>query len=1100
MSLLSLILSSLKYYRKTYLSILAGTVISTAVLTGALIVGDSVKYSLEQLTGIRLGKTRFAVQAGERFFRQELAGELAKQSGGQVAAILELEGISVNNDNNTRINRVNIIGINDQFLRFWEISDHQITGDEAILSRNTAEKLKLKTGDAFLLKLHRQSRASANAPFVSEKEPLVVIRLKVAAIAPDDQMGRYSLKSNQSAPYNIFVPLETIAGKAGVRGLANVLLFADSENNGLSMSKLDSLLRLTWQPEDAGLEFRQLSGNKNYEIRSAQIFIDDNTTESIYKSIPGAQPVLTYLVNAISTKEKSTPYSFVTATDISDFTGGSLSEHEFLISNWLADDLGVKQGDSLILRYFRMGALRKLTEDSSRFCIKYILPLTNPLFDKTLMPEFPGMSDAGNCRDWETGAPVNLDRIRDKDEQYWNEYKGTPKAFVSIGAGKKIWDNAFGNATAFRFFADSADLPAFKSGLMSNIVPSQKGLIVKDVYAEGKSAAANSTDFGGLFLSLSFFIIAAALLLTALIFSLHAQKRISEAAILSTLGFTKRDIIRILFLESFLVVIAGGILGVGAGIFYNKLLLLGLNTLWQDAVRTSSLHVNLVPSTLLTGFASGACLALLTLFLVLKRNLRNPLSIMVKGFENSDLRSGSLRKKISSSVSLVSSLTAVSLIVLNTDSLQSGSSEVFLSAGGLLLVAGIAFLYYSLLRFSIMATGSSPGFFSLCLRNISRNRNRTTATVTLLAIGVFSVIITGANRKTFYGTENTRSSGTGGFLLWAETTVPLLNDLNSPEGREKYGLADEPFLQQVNFVQMLRLDGNDASCLNLNQVAQPALLGISPEYFDKQQSFSFLKLNPLCDKQHPWLTLNKQLAPGIIPGYADQTVIQWGLRKNIGDTLVYSDEKGNPLKVVLTGGLDNSIFQGNVLISAELFRQYFPSTAGSAVMLADGNFQQQKQIAERLSYLFQDYGMMVVPASERLIQFNSVENTYLSVFMLLGGLGVLIGTIGLGIVLLRNMAERKEEIALYKALGFKHKYILKLILAENLFVLLAGIITGTIAALAGILPSFFSPAFQLPAGFLLIIILVIALSGIAWIYFSVRLAMKKNLIGELRKE
>jgi len=143
---------------------------------------------------------------------------------------------------------------------------------------------------------------------------------------------------------------------------------------------------------------------------------------------------------------------------------------------------------------------------------------------------------------------------------------------------------------------------------------------------------------------------------------------------------------------------------------------------------------------------------------------------------------------------------------------------------------------------------------------------------------------------------------------------------------------------------------------------------------------------------------------------------------------------------------------------------------------------------------------MITPASERLAQFNSVENTYLSVFMLLGGLGIIIGTIGLGIVLLLNIAERKQEIALYQALGFSHAYILKLLFSENLFILLVGIGIGLIAAFSGILPSFLSPAFQFPTTFLLVILFAILLNGLAWIYFPLKSSLKQSQLQPLRNE
>ena len=1097
MPLFSLILSNLRYYRKAYLAILAGTVISTAVLTGALVVGDSVKYSLAQFAEIRLGKTRYALSSGDRFFRHQLAHELSDQIKGEVVPALNLEGIAINNDQNSRINRVEVLGIDSGFMKLWETTLKLPNEDEAIISRNTAEKLQLKPGDEFLLKIHKQAKASENAPFVSEKEPLVSFRLKVAAIAEDNQMGRFSLKSNQSAPYTIFINMKSMSRKVELPGNANLMLVNEKDGELLSAQILDSLLHLQWQPQDAGLTIIALPLKGYFEIRSVRIFIDENSAKAIQTTVPDADPVFTYLVNTISANSKSTPYSFVTASDLMEW---DLSDHEILVSSWLADDLSLKPGDSVSVRYFKMGALRKLTEDSALFIVKAVVPMANPIFDRTLMPDFPGMSDAGNCRDWETGAPVDLDKIRDKDEQYWNDYRGTPKAFISLASGKKLWNNAFGQATAFRFKADSSGLQDMQKRLMAQFNPSENGLQFQDVYTEGKTAAANSTDFGELFLSLSFFILTAAILLTALLFSLLAQKRMAETALLSTLGFRKKDIIRTLFTEATLVVVTGSIIGSLLGILYNNLMLWGLNTLWQDAVRTSMLQMHFKPSTLITGFISGTLTALLTLLFILLQNLRKPLSVIIKGVEIQSPKVKTNSKKISLSFALGCLLVATAFVVYSFIGQNANSSELSLSAGGLILAGGIAFLFAMFHHVALKTTRVFPGFLTVVLRSAGTKKRRTIAAVSLLAIGTFAVVITGANRKTFYGTENLRQSGTGGFLLWAESTVPVLNDLNSPEGRQKYGLADEKEFQNVHFVQMLSLDGDDASCLNLNQVSQPKILGIEPQLFDQKQSFSFANLDPAVNINHPWLALNTPLAPGIIPAYADQSVITWGLQKRIGDTLFYTDESGKILKVKIIGGLSNSIFQGNILVSAELFRHYFPSVGGSKVMLVDGDFGLHTRVSDRLEYLFQDFGMVTLPTSEKLAQFNSVENTYLTVFMMLGGLGIIIGTIGLGIVLLRNLDDRKQEIAIYQAIGFNPDFIHKLIVSENLFILLAGMGIGLFAAFIGILPSFFSPAFQFPTVFLLILILVILLNGLAWIYFPVRSAMRKNLVISLRKE
>ena len=147
-----------------------------------------------------------------------------------------------------------------------------------------------------------------------------------------------------------------------------------------------------------------------------------------------------------------------------------------------------------------------------------------------------------------------------------------------------------------------------------------------------------------------------------------------------------------------------------------------------------------------------------------------------------------------------------------------------------------------------------------------------------------------------------------------------------------------------------------------------------------------------------------------------------------------------------------------------------------------------------------DYGIEITPTSQRLATFNSVENTYLSVFMALSGLGFIIGTIGLGIVLLRNVYERKQELALMLSLGFSQKQVFRIVYIENFYLLATGFLTGLMAAFVGILPSLLSPAFKVQGGFLILLTTGIFLSGLLWIYLPLKSALNKPLIPALRND
>jgi ABC-type antimicrobial peptide transport system permease subunit len=222
--------------------------------------------------------------------------------------------------------------------------------------------------------------------------------------------------------------------------------------------------------------------------------------------------------------------------------------------------------------------------------------------------------------------------------------------------------------------------------------------------------------------------------------------------------------------------------------------------------------------------------------------------------------------------------------------------------------------------------------------------------------------------------------------------------------------------------------------------------------------------------------------------------------KKVGDTLFYKDELGEDLKLVLAGGLNNSIFQGNILIADTHFKKHFPSVAGSKVMLIDSKAKDRESVAEFLSFYFKDFGIEFTPAAQRLAEFNSVTNTYLNVFMMLGGLGVAIGTLGFGIVLLRNKLERKKELALLMAVGISNQQLFKLVFFEHFIVLAIGLGIGILSALVGFLPSLISPAFNFPGIFVFMWVLIIFLSGLISIAITAKVSNNNQLVDTLRNE
>ncbi|WP_372751379.1 FtsX-like permease family protein [Labilibaculum sp.] len=1096
MNLFTYIFKSLWFFRKQHFAVLLGTIVSTAVLTGALIIGDSVKYSLHELVDLRLGAVEYAMPTGDRYVRADLARDIQEDLKIPIAAVFQTHGIAVQPETQSRMNNVQVLGLDKNFWNFSDGENLELMDGEAAISQNLAEKMKLSLGDEFLLRVEKESLIPANAPFVSDEDQTLALRVNIKAIATDKDLGRFSLKNNQVAPYNVFLSREYLADEMELAGRANLLLVANRENENSFQSDLSASMKVNWNLSDAGLQIRELEKNDQIEIISDRVLIDLPISNVINEMTEKKSFLLTYFVNNFTCKDKSTPYSFVSAIN-GDSPLAKLSTNEIIINQWLADDLHAQIGDEISLDYFAIGSMRKLEERKQTFLVKEILASSNTLIDQAMMPSFPGLSDAGSCNEWEAGIPVDFSKIRPKDEDYWKEYKGTPKAFISQEKAIELWSNKYGKYTAVRFNKQEIDQEQLKTKLLAAMSPEMLNLTFNSVRLDGKNAADNMVDFGELFLSLSFFIIFAGILLTILIYSLNLDSRTQETGILLGLGFSKSKILRLRVYESLITIILGGIIGVLGGILYNKLLLNALNSVWTDVVRTNMLNVHVKGSTLLSGFLVGLIIALLCIWWVTRKNLKKSAHVLINNMMDEDVSLKNSNLSI-----LLAGLSVIGTFVIIAYALTSPdlNAELLLSAGGLFMIGSCALFHWYLQRLSVKKSHTTPSLYQLAVKNSARNRKRSLATVALLALGTFSVLITGANRKTFYNKDNVANSGTGAYEYFLETTMPVLFDLNTTEGQEKIGFWEGDLDKEVQFTQFRALEGDDASCLNLNQVQKPRVLGFNPNQFDARGAFTFAKLHDDVDQDHPWLALNRDYGEKIIPAYADQTVIVWGLKKAVGDTLIYQDEFGNNVKLLLVGGLNNSIFQGNILIADSYFQKYWPSVSGSKILLVDNPIVSDSQLMQDLEVNLQDLGVTGMKTSDRLAAFYSVENTYLSMFMFLGGLGVIIGTIGLGIVLMRNILERKKELALLSAIGYQQNSLFKLLFFENVFLLIAGLACGVSAAFIGVLPSLLSPSFGMPLGYILSLLLGITISGLIWIWIPARMIKKLKIAESLKNE
>ena len=1059
--------------------------------------GHSVRESLRSSVDERLGNTDFVISTGSRYFSASLADTLAKISGEKSAALLEADGYCQNFSTSAAALDINIYGINNDFFEFQGIDTVTIPQGQVLINRRLANIIGISAGEEIMIRFKDTDPLPANAPFApSEEETTVRKIMTVAGILDANQMGNFFLGVSQVEQANIFMNIADMSGSpnnssamvfnedplsGNSPGLlkANRLLVTDMSARGTDYFSriLSENLRIT----DIGLSIRISEKREEPEIITDRIFLDQGIVDDIVKALPSAMPIITYMVNSFSINGDSTPYSFTAALP-EKLLGEELKSDGIIVNPWLAEDLGVSIGDTIDLVWFSTASGKDLKEVSGVFTVSDILDWDNNLLDPLFMPEFPGISGSVSCSSWDAGVPILLDRIRGKDEDYWDQYQGTPKAFISYTEGEKLWANNFGSATAIRFpvGTDPINIAATLKGA---IRPDQAGFTVTDTKNSSIDAASNGVDFSSLFLGLSMFIIISCVILLSMALGIWFDSKKRQLTAYHAIGYNRKTIRELLLDETVIIAFAASLIGSFAGYLFNIIIVKALNSVWIGAVQTNTITPGFGFWPLLLGFISTLAISVAVVLFRLKRFL----SASEKGIKDIISHQSATANRVYLIVALIASGVAVFSALFFS---QNATTLSFLAGILIFIVFILAIRQYYLGNKDLRSNYS--GLF------YSRHPLQIVAPTIFLAAGIFAVAITGANKKATNESMLLPSGGTGGYLLWAETAVPVTEDLNSDAGRFDMGF-DYGDMADMQLAQMKKLSGDDASCLNINHVTSPAILGIPVNDFIERESFSFASEIKGWKGTNPWSMLEEEPGENTIYGIADQTVLEWSFKMKAGDTLKYAAENGQVLNIVIGAGLNSSLFQGYLLIGEDNFEKWFPSVDGSSVFLIDGDKGKSATYNQTFVDALSWYGPSVEPSIDKLASFFAVNNTYLDVFMILGVFGMILGTAGLGFILVSNFNRRRKEFALMNAFGYKKSQIRGLLLKDQILMLLWGIATGTVSGITATMPSLRGSG-NFPWNILFILALSMFVIGLVTLLLSVRNLQRRGLIEELRRE
>lgn len=1081
MTLLSLIFRTLRSRWAASLAVILGMAVATAVIIGALVLGSSVTGTLRAQATAAYQNTPQVIYSSTHFFTEELAQRLPYRGIPGILTKGRVFRESPAGETLASASNTQIIAL--------EPSKAEVTVDpqHLLLNETLASTLNDPAFNAEIFLTLPRTLDSATTAFTSSSrtDQLATLRLKRIWREADHNafVNYFQLYPAQRAPRTAWLRLPEIQAAMQEPHRINLILLSPPESFYFGQAAnripppLPVALHNAMTLDDYGLSFtpgpegsqQMILQARNGYLNAALASKAQAVAQELRKEmLPAAQIISTNLLTEVSLKTQNPDRAIPTihyalAAGIS--SGGdaeissswALKTNEVALNQWTIGQLQeqsgtpVKLGDQITFRFLERqpnGELRN-SEPVGPLTIARILPMSGLGADPTLTPTFKGFTDAATVHDWTppAGFPFDPKLVTPADEEYWNQHRAAPKIFISLTLARQLWGahsekEATSEISSIRVPAALA--ATFKQALLAKLQPADVGISIRNLADEHLAAASSPTDFSTLFLALSMFLLAVALLLVLLLFRLLIEQQAPRIGLLLALGFTPGRIWRLMLLQGAMLAGLGTLMGLPLGLAYAGAMIHGLTTWWLPALGTPNLTLHFSWPPLLIGGGVGFVMAMAVILWALRILRRyTAIDLLVHraryaGFTAHEKRQGRTRWFV-----LLAAWVGLAILLILQLAGQLSPTLGYFLIGSLTLVAVLETLAYRFL--SRRQHSNSLSLWSLAWRNTTRHPTRTQLTLWLIAASVFLLITLAA----FQAPATTTTAN----ALILTVDQPLRADLNTSVGRKLLGITNpnDPLWSRAKFLGFWVQEGQDISCRNLTKPTTPRVLGIPTE--------TLAACYPSEPLQTTLKLLNTPTADQTVPCAADAETATYNLHAAIGkpgkDRIPIPDHTGQTQQLKLTTLLPPPlhVFQGELLISQPNFTQLFGKPAGPALFLIEAPTSDLPTLRRELQQQLADYSVTLETTAERLASYQAIANTYLATFQTLGNLALFLGTLGLAIVLLRNLLERQNELALLLMLGFSPTRRFILILLENSLLLTTGMLLGLLCALPALIPA-----------------------------------------------
>jgi ABC-type antimicrobial peptide transport system permease subunit len=1146
--------------------------VSTAVITGSLVVGDSMEQLVYTSTFKNLGEIDQVLKSKD-FFDYSYFHTLTEDSAvnGEtdgLAPIILIKCSVESSSTGYRENDAQLIGIDPNILSVGSFKNDNngntltredlfLGKNEVIINEKLASKLNVKLNDQ--LELIIPNPAFRLETVFSESFGLNAIErvIKIKQIVKHESLGRLQLDGRTQDTGNIFMNLTQVQDILGIGNKINTILISNNgdiysgfENDDQVTDVIYNHLGNQLGYSDLGYEMN-ITGSDYLRITNKDVFFDSEIYDLLKSSSdqPGLEfqvsPVLTYFVNFINLErtERIVNYSLVTGLDMvedaefGDFevlntaSGNDiltqLGPDEIILLNWTADQLGAKVGDVLTIEYMALDRLYNIYNATHNFTLKYIIDISDKASDEFLMPAFPGLKGKADCVNWEPPFPIDLNRISKADRDFWFKNSGIPKAYISIKNAQDVWSNNLGSLTMIKVKSSSNtendDLIGLKTDvedyLNKTIDHTYAGFKIDSVKSDSLDTASGMTLFPMMFLAFGSAIIIAGMALIVVIFLTLADARKYEFGMLRSVGLNRGKVIKAHMAEGMIYGISAGILGIIFGLFLGWILVYALNTIWSGAVENFSVPFHFKPISLLYGFIAGFIITILTIYFTAKHNVKQSVTSLLYDLPES---AKSMKKRM---LVLGSILISIGIIALFSMPFLTGDysnytglllivSFVFLGLGSgivwkytfrkkghkedfnispiiLILIVGIialpgifngagaptvemffiiglilVFLFISLfivnlkrlargLTRIVRVRGKTSPVAMYSLMNPTRKTGRTGLMISIFTLVIFLLVALSINlaiqQKSVEAVSYTER---GGYDILGESSIPIEIDLDDSSERLENNI-DEPVFENIIITEIKLVGPPGGTCSNMNVRYPPRLLGVGTEFIERN-SFNFMESSfDHKSNREIWRELEKSAEEndGKIPIVVDYNTLVWIYNGGLGDIFEVTDEEGNTVKLEVIAILDNTIFGGTFIMSESNIDSIYPESAAYQYLLIkmDNDLDSTpEQVALELEGALDQYGLDAQAIRQLILENREYERSFMSLFQAFLGLGLILGIIGLGVVMARNVIERRFEIGVLRTIGFTKSMILRSFILElSLIALLAsliGMIVGIISS------------------------------------------------------